>query len=137
MESSPVIGSDHIIYIGSHDHRIYAIDSSDGTQEWTFDTNGQVTSTPAIGSDGVVYVGSNDGNLYAIDPNAGGDKKKWEVFIGGCAYSSPSIASDGTVYIGSLDGKLYAIKSDSLGLANSPWPKFRKNLRNTGNKLDQ
>ena len=105
--------------------------------KWTFDTNGQITSTPAIGSDGVVYVGSNDGNLYAIDPNAGVGTKKWEVFIGGCAYSSPSIASDGTVYIGSLDGNLYAIKSDSTGLANSPWPKFRKNLRSTGNVSNQ
>ena len=137
VESSPVIGSDGTIYIGSYDHRIYAIDSSNGATKWTFDTNGQITSTPAIGSDGVVYVGSNDGNLYAIDPNAGGDKKKWEVFIGGCAYSSPSIASDGTVYIGSLDGNLYAIKSDSTGLANSPWPKFRRNLRSTGNASEQ
>ena len=133
VESSPAIGSDGTIYIGSYDYKLYAINPNN-TLKWTFPTNRQITSTPAIGSDGIIYVGSSDGNLYAIDATGA---KKWEAFIGGCAYSSPSIASDGTVYIGSLDGKLYAIKSDSLGLANSPWPKFMKNLRNTGNVLDQ
>jgi len=29
-------------------------------------------------------------------------------------------------------GHLFAIKTSSLGLAVSPWPKFRKNNRNTG-----
>ena len=35
---------------------------------------------------------------------------------------SPAIGSDSTVYVGSFDNNLYAIKTDSKGLAESPWP---------------
>ncbi len=46
------------------------------------------------------------------------------------------MGSDGTIYVGSGDGKLYAIEGNSGGLADSPWPKFGKNNRNTGNYND-
>ena len=46
--------------------------------------------------------------------------------------SSPAIGSDGTVYVGSDDKKLYAIKTDSKGLAKSPWPMRGQNARHTG-----
>ena len=68
---------------------------------------------------------------------AGADKKKpvtvlWEFKTGGCVSSSPAIGPDGTVYVGSRDNKLYAIKTDSKGLANSPWPMRGQNARHTG-----
>jgi Leucine-rich repeat (LRR) protein len=46
--------------------------------------------------------------------------------------SSPAIGSDGTVYVGSSDNKLYAIKTDSKGLAKSPWPMRGQNAQHTG-----
>ena len=58
--------------------------------------------------------------------------KKWEFLTGGGVFSSPAIGSDGTVYVGSWDKKVYALKSESLGLAKSPWPKFHANNLNTG-----
>ena len=65
MRSSPAIGSDGTIYVGSRDDNLYAI-NSDGSRKWAFKTRGRVDSSPAIGSDGTIYVGSNDNNLYAI-----------------------------------------------------------------------
>ena len=70
-------------------------------------------------------------------PLAGADKKKpgtvlWEFETGGDVDSSPAIGSDGTVYVGSYDNKLYAIKTDSKGLAKSPWPMRGQNTRHTG-----
>ena len=56
----------------------------------------------------------------------------WEFETGGRVDSSPAIGSDGTVYVGSGDGKLYAIKTESLGLAKSPWPMRGQNARHTG-----
>ena len=59
--------------------------------------------------------------------------KLWEFKTGGgIAYSSPTIGSDGTVYVGSYDNKLYAIKTESKGLAKSPWPMRGQNARHTG-----
>jgi hypothetical protein len=47
--------------------------------------------------------------------------------------SSPTIGSDGTVYVGTADTKkLYAIKTESKGLAKSPWPMRGQNARHTG-----
>ena len=46
--------------------------------------------------------------------------------------SSPAIGSDGTVYVGSGGKKLCAIKTDSKGLAKSPWPMRGQNARHTG-----
>ena len=56
----------------------------------------------------------------------------WEFETGGVVFSSPTIGSDGTVYVGSWDNKLYAIKTDSKGLAKSPWPMRGQNPQHTG-----
>ena len=74
-------------------------------------------------------------------PVTGADKKKpgtvlWEFETGDWVRSSPAIGSDGTVYVGEGgwgSGKnLYAIKTDSKGLAKSPWPMRGQNARHTG-----
>jgi hypothetical protein len=58
--------------------------------------------------------------------------KLWEFETGKLMRSSPAIRSDGTVHVGSDDNKLYAIKSDSKGLAKSPWPMRGQNPLHTG-----
>jgi len=130
IATSPVIGSDGTIYIGSADHKFYAL-NPDGTQKWSISTGGQIfESTPAIGSDGTIFIGSNDNKLYAINPDG---TQKWSFSTGTSIYaSSPAIGTDGTIYIGSTDSKLYAIYSDCGGLANTAWPKYRGNFKNTG-----
>ena len=57
--------------------------------------------------------------------------KLWEFETGQGVFSSPAIGSDGTVYVGSDDTKLYAIKTDSKGLAQSPWPMLGQNAQHT------
>jgi len=97
---------------------------------WEFKTGGAIgDSSPAIGSDGTVYVGSEDKKLYAINPKSG--VKLWEFVTVGAVGSSPAIGPDGTLYIGS-GNKLYAIKTDSKGLAKSPWPMRGQNAGHTG-----
>ena len=111
MHSSPAIGSDGTVYVGSVDKKLYAINGKSGVKLWEFETGGPVGSSPAIGSDGTVYVGSYDNNLYAINPKTG--VKLWEFETRGGVYSSPAIGSDGTVYVGSWDKKLYATNGKS------------------------
>ena len=128
IRSSPAIGQDGTIYVGSYDYNLYAL-SPDGTLKWRFQTGDWIDSSPAIGQDGTIYVGSWDRYLYALSPDG---TLNWRFQTGDWILSSPAIGQDGTIYVGSDDGNLYAIASDSKGLANSPWPKFRSNLRNTG-----
>ena len=81
-----------------------------------------MSSSPAIGSSGALYVGSNDKKVYALDGAT--EAKKWEFETGSWVSSSPAI--------GSKDKKLYAIKTDSKGLAKSPWPMRGQNPQHTG-----
>ncbi|MCP5005601.1 MAG: S8 family serine peptidase [Planctomycetes bacterium] len=130
VHSSPAIGTDGTIYVMSYDERLYAI-NPDGTKKWEFIMGGYgSSSSPAIGADGTIYVGSSDNKFYAINPDG---TKKWEFLTGDHINSSPAIGTDGTIFVGSRDNKFYAIYSDSGGLANSPWPMFRNNIRHTGN----
>ena len=73
VDSSPAIGSDGTIYVGSDDSYLYAI-NPDGSRKWRFKTGSYVVSSPAIGSDGTIYVGSYDYYLYAINPDG---SRKW------------------------------------------------------------
>ena len=134
LSSSPAIDSDGTVYVGSWDHKLYAINSKTGGKLWEFETDYRVRSSPAIGPDGTVYVGSRDRKLYALNGKTGG--KLWEFETkSGELPSSPAIGSDGTVYVGStvpFGRKLYAIKTDSKGPAKSPWPMFRQNAQRTG-----
>ena len=100
-----------------------------GTLKWKFQTVGGTQSGPTIGKDGTIYTGSDWNYLYAINPDG---TLKWRFKAGDTVWSSPAIGEDGTIYFGSWDGYIYAIQSDSYGLANSPWPKFKRDNRNTG-----
>ena len=71
VRSSPAIGSDGTVYVGSNDKKLYAINGKSGVKLWEFETGGFVYSSPAIGSDGTVYVGSRDKKLYAINGKSG------------------------------------------------------------------
>ncbi len=64
MYSSPSI-ADEVVYIGSLDHHLYAVDANTGHEKWRFETEGAVVSTAAI-ADGVVYFVSEAGLLYAV-----------------------------------------------------------------------
>jgi len=132
VDSSPAIGSDGTIYIGADNFHVYALNPANGATKWVEPTRDEVKSSPAIALDGTIFIGSNDGSLYAFNPD-GTLKKRY--IIGGTVNSSPSIGTDGTVYFatGGGDDKVYAIIGSSI-LADTPWPKFRHDIKNTGRK---
>ncbi len=64
VDSSPaVVGG--VVYVGSDDGNVYALNAASGIQLWNYTTGGPVDSSPAV-VNGVVYVGSLDGNVYAL-----------------------------------------------------------------------
>jgi len=106
--SSPAIGADGTIYVGSNDYNLYAL-NADGSKKWAFLTTGGLWwSSPAIAADGTIYVGSQDKNLYAINPDG---TQKWVFPTNGAINGSPAIGKDGTIYVTSWFGDLYAIST--------------------------
>ena len=123
-ESSPAVGPDGTIYVGSFDGYMYAIkDEGDaGVLKWKFLTRAAIDGSPAVDGCGVVYFGSRDSTLYAVNPDG---SLRWSLPTGGEIESSPSIDRNGTLYVGSFDGRLYAIGTEgpdvgvmSVGLPN-------------------
>jgi len=127
IQGSAVVAADGTIYFGSDDSCLYAL-NPDGSSKWRYPTGGSVSASPAIASDGTIYFGSADYSVYALKPDG---SARWQFETDGAIRSSPTIGSDGRVYFTSSDGYLYALKGRSP-LANSPWPKFHRDLRNTG-----
>jgi len=66
--SSPAVDADGVIYIGSYDYKLYAI-NPDGTRRRTWSTGNWIRSSPALVGNRL-YVGSNDHKLYAFDLGA-------------------------------------------------------------------
>lgn len=102
--SSPAIDSKGVIYFGSADGNLYALNSK-GVKLWNFTTSGEVSTTPAIDDEGVLYFGSSD--FYALYPNG---TEKWKFPVGNYIISSAAIDNEtGNIYFGSYDGYLYAL----------------------------
>jgi outer membrane protein assembly factor BamB len=110
--SSPAL-SGGVVYFGSGDRNVYALDATSGALQWKFATGDVVHATPAI-ADGVVYIGSWDRNLYALDAGTGaplwkfqtGDDPRQHNQIG---LPSSAAISAGVVLFGCRDGHFYAV----------------------------
>jgi outer membrane protein assembly factor BamB len=68
--SSPVVGSDGTIYVGSADRTFYAL-NRDGSLKWKLLTGEIIDSAALLDDRGRVYFGSGDGNLRALDAGSG------------------------------------------------------------------
>ena len=77
--SSP-IAKDGIVYIGSEDGFLFAIDEKSGNLKWKFKTNGAIHSSLSL-FENIIYFGSFDGNYYAVNTKNG--KLLWKFKTGG------------------------------------------------------
>jgi|GEM_PF-6189903 len=105
FRSSPAVGAGPVIYIGSTDGSLYAIDH-EGDELWQFTTGDSIVSSPVVGNSGVVYIGSDSDNLYAVNSDG---SQRWAFPTNGEIKSSPAFTGDGVVYVGSDDGNIYAV----------------------------
>jgi outer membrane protein assembly factor BamB len=115
---------DGIIYAGTADGRVVAINASSRIQEWeyaiTMPSSGTscgpsvvsapMYSTPIVDGD-LVYIGTYSGEVYALSTVTGA--RRWfypEYGSMGAIVGSPVIAND-TMYVSSSDGSVYALNA--------------------------
>jgi outer membrane protein assembly factor BamB/tRNA A-37 threonylcarbamoyl transferase component Bud32 len=108
VRSSPRF-SDGVLYIGSYDSNLYALNAADGSFVWKYPTEGGVASTPCLHEDLIIF-GSEDGNLYALSQRTG--TQSWSFTTEGRIRSSPRVDYD-QCFCGSDDGCLYAVNARS------------------------
>ena len=114
---------DGVVYAGSDDYSVYALDAATGVLLWSYATGDVIRSTPTV-ADGVVYVGSNDNHLYALDPATG--NLLWKYDTGDWVQYSPTVGG-GMVYFGAPsdgDRKVHAVDAVSGATAWVTEPPF-------------
>ena len=119
---SPVI-EDGILYIGSSDRSLYAVNTSNRQLEWApFETGGEVWATPLV-YNGVVYIGSFDHKMYAVDAASGAPA--WQSpFETRGAIVATATEYNGSIYFGTCDRKLYAVDA-ATGQAKAGFTPFQ------------
>ena len=104
INSSPV-EVDGVVYAGSDDGNLYALNADSGRLRWKYNAGGGISSSPTI-SDGRVIFGSDSGDIYGLDAVTG--VELWKFKTGSGVVASPSVAN-GMVLCGSKDGYMYAL----------------------------
>jgi outer membrane protein assembly factor BamB len=134
-ESSPVIGADGTIYVGVNDY-LWGV-SAEGKKKWQRTGDDLIESAPLLFANGELCFMSRVGLLMTLDPLHPNLTLKWTHYFFGHGYASWTVGPDAVLYVPSYEfaGALCALPVGSK-LANTPWPKFRANLRNTGNARD-
>jgi outer membrane protein assembly factor BamB len=107
--SSPAV-SDGVVYVGSRDAHLYAVDAAKGTLKWIVDYEKDnmtwVVSSPAVRGQ-VVYSGTSDGHFVdAIRATDG--QELWRFDMPSRVLSSPVLAGS-ALYVTNQSGSLYAI----------------------------
>ena len=120
IESSPAV-VEGVVYIGSCDGYLYALDARIGRLKWKFKAGGAIVSSPTVDAEaGVVYFGCNDFKLYGVSARDG--KLLWQYATAPSSYArthgdqvkaSPAL-KDGTIFIGNYKGKWLAIKPEKI-----------------------
>ena len=100
-----------VVYFGSTDGNVYALNASTGVKLWSYNAYWNVASSPAV-ANGVVYVGCAL-NLCALDASTGALLWSYNIDF---VPASPAVAN-GVVYIGSgNDGNVYALNASTGAL---------------------
>ncbi|MBV8976248.1 MAG: PQQ-binding-like beta-propeller repeat protein [Alphaproteobacteria bacterium] len=94
-----------VVYAGSDDGHLYAMDAASGTRLWSFITDSAIHASPAV-SYGLVFAASSKGSVYAVDAASG--TEVWSYRTDGTGSGSATV-SNGQVFFAPDSGTLYAI----------------------------
>ena len=111
--TTPAIGSDGTIYIGSNEGYIYAL-NQDGTIKFSYNAGYPLQSSPIIDSNDAIYFGAGN-RVYSIGDAGYKGYSKWlaPFDTSGNVNSSPALGQNGWLYFGSDDGFVYAVDGQS------------------------
>src|SRR5512133_2476011 len=121
--SAPPAIAGGVVYAGSDDGRLYAIDLASGAVRWRYDAKEELGTTPAV-ADGTVFVASLQDTVFAVDAKTGA--WKWHhrreprtgFTIRGAA---PVAVSGGRVYAAYSDGFVACLDA---GTGSARWERM-------------
>jgi outer membrane protein assembly factor BamB len=106
IESTAAIAGG-MVYVGSYDEHLYAIDLVSGKEKWKFKA-GPIKAAVSY-KDGNVYAGNIDGDFHCFEAATG--KKRWTFKTDGEISSGANFNGDNVLF-GSGDEHLYCVSKD-------------------------
>ena len=109
VKSSPALVDSEgggTLYVGGHDHNVYALDASNGDLLWVFRTQDAVWASPLVIKNHLL-VGDESGGLYSLDRETG--RENWSMNLGS-PIKIPPIVSNGLLIVRTADGNVYGIE---------------------------
>jgi outer membrane protein assembly factor BamB len=105
IEGTPAIANG-VVYIGSFDKNLYAIDLATGNEKWKYPAG--ESKAPAAVREGKVYIGNLDGVLHCVDAAKG--TKIWTFKTPNEAEITSGVSfMDGKLFFGCADESLYCL----------------------------
>ena len=119
--STPIIGPDETLYIGSGDSWIYALDPIKNEEKWRFKTGEVIDCAGTISDAGTLFFASCDASMYSLTMEG---KLNWQLnLLKDRRHFSPStiywweanvvIGPNGLIFAGCDDFYLYAIEPET------------------------
>ncbi len=117
---------DGIIYVGTVDGRVVAINSSTQSQQWSYsiDPPATIYTTPIVNGD-LVYIGTYSGQVLALNPSARDQNLtslqqrygewKWDCPVDNAksnAIVADLLVSEDVVYVNSSNGRVYSLDKE-------------------------
>jgi outer membrane protein assembly factor BamB len=125
-----VTAGDGLVYAGSDNGILVALDAAIGEPVWTHPTRGPLRARPTL-AEGWLLLHSDDGSLYALDPVTG--EERWRTALLDSVrtrmapgtpgsryehYASAPAAAGGRVFVGAADGAVHCL---DLGSGDRHW----------------
>ena len=89
---------------------VFALDASDGSIVWSYQTGERPYGGVAMGAD-TVFVGSLEGSAFALDIQTG--SLLWSALLDGGECTAPPLYAQGALYIGTTLGNMFALDASS------------------------
>ncbi|GAA4468671.1 hypothetical protein GCM10023093_26750 [Nemorincola caseinilytica] len=118
---STPIADGNLLYIGSSNGRLYAIDTGTGIEKWSYATNGPIESSPTIHGNNI-YVATTVGSVYRFEKTAGNSSANtsipasptWNLDVPGARFVSSPAVAEPYMFVGSIsDSNMYCIYLDT------------------------
>lgn len=101
---------DGILYVGSYDKQVYAVDAATGETRWQSGPAGNWFWTEPLIDGDTVLAGSLDGRVYAFDRQTGAER--WRTNVGAPVRARLAI-SNGVVVVPTAGGQLWGLRRDT------------------------
>ena len=103
---------DGVVYVGSKDNSMYAIDAQTGKEIWSRNVGSDVDGAATLSEDGnIIYFGTSSEGFIALNTENGSERWDYNPIEGRSFDVQPTVYED-TVIAPSDDGRIYAFDAD-------------------------